>query len=115
MDATFEELLLLLLLRLIQFGIFLYVIRLVLEGIIRGTDDIHSSVLESATRTCNFTDLRFVCNSSIYDGSSATVNIGEMKITGSSFKVSCNITSFMLLITIVLLKTAKFVELLLLG
>lgn len=58
MDATFKELLLLRLLRLIQFGIILYVIRLVLEGIICGTDDIHSSVLESATRTRNFTHLR---------------------------------------------------------
>ena len=57
-DAAFEELLLLLLLlRLIQFRIVLYVIRLVLEGVICGTDDIHTSVLESATRTGNFTHL----------------------------------------------------------
>ena len=120
MDATFKELLLLLLLlRLIQFGIILYVIGLILEGVICGTDDIHTSVLESATRTGDFTylwlEFGVVCNSSIYNGSSATVYIGELKITGSSFKVSCNVTSFMLLVTIILLKTAKFVELLLLG
>ena len=120
MDATFKELLLLLLLRLIQLGIILLVIRLVLEGVICGTNDIHSSVLKSATWTGNFTVL-WLKFSGVYrsslDVSAATVNVGELlKVTWSTFKVSSDVTSFMLLITIiVLLKTAKFVELLLLG